>query len=268
MLRGSGSDPRLAMRPATDTRRPAVADKRKKRDIVVFWTKRASKCAECGDDIGQGRFLTMEGDRPLCMTCADLHHMVFLMRGYAGLTRRARKYARLSPVVVRFSAARKRYERQGVLVDEEALSRAERECATDKEIRKFAKQRAAIRRFDLRGPFVKEMAERIGHIFPGSPPERRRAIAELACLNRIDREGVTLDAKRLDKQTIELAVEASARHSHTEYDTLRARDAPRTKARRRVRAGIARRPRCVACRITPTSDSLAATTHSKGSEHP
>ncbi len=70
----------------------------------------------------------MEKDRPLCLARADLDHLVFLPRGNTALTRRARKYSTLSPVVVRFSRSRKRYERQGVLVEEQALGQAEHEC--------------------------------------------------------------------------------------------------------------------------------------------
>src|SRR5258706_6789936 len=45
------------------------------RDIVVFWILRDSACAECGNELGQGRFLRMEGHRPLCLACADLDHL-------------------------------------------------------------------------------------------------------------------------------------------------------------------------------------------------
>ena len=48
--------------------------------------------------------------------------LVFQPSGDAALTRRANKNSRLSAVVVRFSRARKRYERQGILVEEDALS--------------------------------------------------------------------------------------------------------------------------------------------------
>jgi len=65
------------------------------------------------------------------MSCADLDHLVFLARGDAALTLRARKHSGLSAVVVRFSRARKRYERQGVLVEEAALDQAEAECLAD-----------------------------------------------------------------------------------------------------------------------------------------
>ena len=77
---------------------------------------------------GEGRFLRLEAERPLCLYCADLAHLVFLERGDAALTRRATRYSTLHAVVVRFSCARKRYERQGVLVEEKALAKAEDEC--------------------------------------------------------------------------------------------------------------------------------------------
>ena len=88
----------------------------------------------------------METERPLCLRCADLDHLVFLERGDAALTRRAGRYSTLRAVVVRFSRSRKRYERQGVLVEEQALVRAEQECLSDAEARRPARERAAERR--------------------------------------------------------------------------------------------------------------------------
>ena len=67
-------------------------------------------------------------------------------RGDATLTRRATKHSPLSAVVVRWSRARKRYERQGTLVDEATLARAEAECLGDAEAREAQRQRAAERR--------------------------------------------------------------------------------------------------------------------------
>ena len=71
--------------------------------------------------------LVIEKDVPLCLPCAGLDHLVFLASGNAALTRRAGKYSTLRAVVVRYSRARKRYERQGILVEEPALVRAEEE---------------------------------------------------------------------------------------------------------------------------------------------
>jgi hypothetical protein len=53
-----------------------------------------------------------------------MDHLVFLPSGDAGLTRRAHRTSELSAVVVRFSRSRKRYERQGLLVENAALTHA------------------------------------------------------------------------------------------------------------------------------------------------
>src|SRR2546430_722357 len=101
------------------------------KDLVVFDIVRESKCAECLHELWKGDFLFMEGRRPLCLRCADLDHLVYLPRGDTALTRRARKRSALSAVVVRFSRTRKRYERQGVLVEKFALKQAGEEGSAD-----------------------------------------------------------------------------------------------------------------------------------------
>jgi len=135
-------------------------------EIVVFWIVRDSACAECGEDLGKGRFLRMEKDRPLCLACADLDHLVFLGRGDAALTRRASRYSTLRAVVVRFSRSRKRYERQGVLVEEQALARAERECLSDAEARRLARDRTTERRPSCAASHPSQSS-------PASPPRTR-----------------------------------------------------------------------------------------------
>ena len=98
------------------------------KDLVVFSILRDSQCVECGEALWKGNFLFMEKERPLCLACADLDQLVYLPRGDAALTRRAKKHSTLSAVVVRFSRARGHYERQGILVEEPALQKAEHEC--------------------------------------------------------------------------------------------------------------------------------------------
>ena len=100
-------------------------------DLVVFDIVRDSECAECRKELLAHDFLFMEDSRPLCLTCADLDHLTYLPRGDTALTRRSRKNSSLSAVVVRFSRARKRYERQGVLVEQTALDRSVEECRAD-----------------------------------------------------------------------------------------------------------------------------------------
>src|SRR5438094_3831271 len=81
------------------------------------------------------------GGGALCLACADLDHLVFLAPGDAALTRRARRHSTLSAVVLEWSRARGRYERQGVLVDESGLQRAETECLADGDARARRRER-------------------------------------------------------------------------------------------------------------------------------
>lgn len=87
-------------------------------DLVVIAPIKDWTCTTCS---GTGDLLIMDGPGPLCLRCAGLDHLVFLAAGDAALTRRAKKASRLFAVVVRFSRARGRYERQGLLVEKEAL---------------------------------------------------------------------------------------------------------------------------------------------------
>lgn len=102
-----------------------------KTDLTVFITIKESSCDECKQDLGRKAWITLAKDRrALCLECADLAHLVFLPSGDPALTRRARKYSSLSAIVLKWSRARRRYERQGILVEEQALKRAEQECLT------------------------------------------------------------------------------------------------------------------------------------------
>src|SRR3954454_14450260 len=123
----------------------STTEKTKSNDIVVFEILRDTRCAECGEELWKGRWLRLEQERPLCLACADLDHLVFLPSGDAALTRRAGRYSALKAVLVRFSRARNRYERQGVLVEEQALARAEAECLADSDARERARERRAER---------------------------------------------------------------------------------------------------------------------------
>ena len=98
-------------------------------DLKVFITNQDSTCDECREHLGHGAWITLvEGKGALCLSCADLDHLIFLPSGDAALTRRAGKYSTLLAVVLKWSRSRKRYERQGRLVEETALQRAQEEC--------------------------------------------------------------------------------------------------------------------------------------------
>src|SRR6185369_14231868 len=130
-------------------------------DIVVFEILRNSACSECGEELGKGRWLRLENERPLCLHCADLSHLVFLPPGDAALTRRAGRYSSLRAILVRFSRTRKRYERQGTLVEEAALARAEQECLADHDARERARARRAERESMIDSRYRSEFAQRI-----------------------------------------------------------------------------------------------------------
>jgi hypothetical protein len=205
-----------------------------KDEIAVFQIVRDSACADCGEVLGKGRMLRMEKDRPLCLTCADLDHLVFLPRGNTALTRRAAKYSTLRAIVRRYSRARKRYERQGTLVEEAALLRAEEECNKDAASREQARLRAAMRRDEIDQEYVGLFAERVRELFANSPPAEADVIARHACRKYSGRVGRSAAAKDLDAKAVELAVRAHVRHTYTEYDQLLARGIYRNEARQMV----------------------------------
>jgi hypothetical protein len=178
-------------------------------DLVVVQPVKEWTCTLCG---GTGGLLIMEGDGPLCLTCAEMDHLVFLPSGNATLSRRARKSSRLSAVVVRWSRSRGRYERQGLLVEPAALEQAEATLPVEQD-----------------DDFAARMAAEIGRLFPGCPPERAAAIARQS-------------GRRapLDDEAVALAVLASVRHENTTYDELLMAGVPRAEARDRVEASVDR----------------------------
>ena len=192
-------------------------------------------CSLCG---GSGAFLLMEKSGPVCLACADMHHLVFLPSGDATLSRRAKKASRLSAVVVRFSRARKRYERQGLLVEEAALERAEIDCLADEEARSRRRLRAATRREKEDLEFQGQFAHEIVRLFPGCSRERADGIARHAGTRGSGRVARTAAGRALDTETIRLAVVASVRHENTPYDELLMAGVPRDEARARVRPEI------------------------------
>ncbi len=209
-------------------------------EIKVFITQRqASKCDDCGEDLGPHAWITLEENKgALCLTCADLDHLEFLPTGDAALTRRARKHSTLSAVVLKFSRARKRYERQGLLVEESALQQAEAECLADIEVRTRRREREEERRADLDNAYVESFAKRIREVFPRCPAGREQQIAEHACRKYSGRVGRTAAAKDLDEAAVRLAVLAHIRHRETGYDKLLGRGLSRHQSRSEVRARV------------------------------
>lgn len=147
----------------------AAAGRERGGGIVVFSILKASVCSGCGAGVPAGGLLRMEKDQPLCLECADLDHLVLLPSGNSALTRRSRGHSTLLAIVVRFSRARKRYERRGVLVEQAALELAEQECLNDEDRRKRARERAAAARTPADAEYVQAFAEQIPAPYPGCP---------------------------------------------------------------------------------------------------
>lgn len=219
---------------------PKQPDKSKveTKDIVVFMIRRDTKCAECGEELGPGRWIRLENDKALCLACADLDHLECLPSGNTALTRHATKHSPLRAMVVQWARARKRYERQGTLVTREAIERAEMECLADEESRARQRERAAARREDEDREFESTVTETLKRQFPGCPPDEAARIAAWTCRKHSGRVGRSAAAKELDPQTLRMAVIAHIRHEHTRYDEWLMETGDRQLARERVRDEI------------------------------
>lgn len=206
-------------------------------DLVVVIPLNDWTCATCH---GTGDMLVLEDGAPTCLSCADLDHLVFLPAGDAALTRRAKKASGLSAVVVRFNRRRKRYERQGLLVEEAALDLAETQCLADEEVRARRRERDRERRADEDLELQARTAAEIRRLFPGCPAERAAAIARHTGVRGSGRVGRSAAGRALDETAVRAAVIASVRHEDTEYDALLMSGVPRAAARDRIRADVDR----------------------------
>lgn len=209
-------------------------------DLLVIAASKSWTCAGCGADLGAGELLMMEDAGPLCMGCADLGHLEFLAAGDAVLTRRAKKASRLTAVVVQWGRSRKRYERQGILAETEAIEQAEAHCLADAEVRERRRLREEQRRSVADQQFVTELAAAVRAQFPGCPPERATRIAQHAGARRSGRIGRTRAGRELDPEAVRLAVVAAVRHDDTAYEKLLMTGVQRLQARDQVRPDVDR----------------------------
>lgn len=200
-------------------------------EIKVFISNRDSTCGECGSQLGKRAWITLKDNGAVCLNCADLDHLIFLPSGDPTLTRRSKKNSRLWAVVLKWSRARKRYERQGLLVEEEAVDKAELECEADNDRREQRRVRAAERRAELDEEYIIQFSHRIRQLFPGCPEGREKTIAQHACRKYSGRVGRSSAAKEFDESAVQLAVRAHIRHVETSYDELLMRGYERWDAR-------------------------------------
>jgi len=103
----------------SESKRERLAEKASKApELVVIQPLHDWTCHRCG---GTGGLLIMDDPGPLCLHCAGLDNLEFLPAGDPLASRRAKAHSAPRAVVVRFSRSRKRYERQGLLVESAAL---------------------------------------------------------------------------------------------------------------------------------------------------
>ncbi|MBN1652535.1 MAG: DUF2293 domain-containing protein [Deltaproteobacteria bacterium] len=203
-----------------------------KTELKVFISHRDSVCDECKQQLGRRAWIHLaEGKGALCLSCADLDHLEFLPTGDAALTRRAKKLSGLSAIVLKWSQARKRYERQGLLVEEKALEEAETSCLADSDRRASQAARRAERAAEQDREYIARFAQAVRERYPGCPAGRETVIAEHACRKYSGRVGRSRDAKEFDARAIDLAVQAHVRHAETNYDELLGRGFERHEAR-------------------------------------
>jgi hypothetical protein len=190
-------------------------------DIRVFFSSRDTVCDDCNGSIERGELIAFTDAREtLCLSCADLDHLIYLPAGSAALTRRSKKLSKLSAVVYRWNKARKRNERKGILVEDKALRRAEKECLADEDVRIQRRARDAKRREIQDRAYIKTFIDAILDLYPGCPSNTAKSIAEHACLKYSGRVGRSAAAKKFDDSAVRLAVVAHVRHAETKYDEL------------------------------------------------
>ena len=115
----------------SEKKRERLAEKASRApDLVVIQPLNNEwKCHRCG---GSGDLLVMENPGPACLGCVGLDELEFLPAGDALLSRRVKAKSTRCAVVVRFSRSRRRYERQGLLVEPLALA----DVRSDLEVRR------------------------------------------------------------------------------------------------------------------------------------
>ncbi|MHA6626167.1 DUF2293 domain-containing protein [Pseudonocardia sichuanensis] len=241
-LRAAGEDVERALRThwispdLSERQRERVVERQNRApDLLVIEPITDWTCTSCG---GTGGFLFMEDAGPLCLTCTDLDHLEFLPAGDAALTRRAKKASGLSAVVVRWNRSRKRYQRQGILVEEAALQQAEQSCLADEDARLRRRERDRERRAAQDEQLAADMAAQIRRLFPGCPPQRAAAIAAHTAVRGSGRVGRSAPGRALDERALTNAVVASVRHEDTPYDELLMSGVPREDARERIRTRV------------------------------
>ena len=212
-----------------------MKEMKKDEEIKVNVSGYEFECSECHEHYERSQMYTFPtANSKICLDCSDLGHLIYLPSGNTAITRRSKKYSTLSAIIYKFSKSRRRYERQGMLVEREALEKAEIECSDDEGARKLAREKAAIRRNKLDKVFIKDFSSLIREVYPNCPLDKETEIAEHACEKHSNRVGRSASAKEFDETTVHLAVRAHIRHRETNYDNLLMKGSLKEQARKQI----------------------------------
>lgn len=103
-----------------------------KKENTLYALSRSSRCYGCDSALAIDDIVRLakkqDESEVYCLRCSDLADYVFLPKGNSNITRLAKKYAQSPWVIVKWSEIWKTYERQGILVDQQAAARAKDEA--------------------------------------------------------------------------------------------------------------------------------------------
>jgi hypothetical protein len=209
------------------------------RPVVWISHRTGERCAGCAAEVFTGDFVQITRETGIrCAQCAGLADLAYLPAGDPALTRRAVAHSSRAVTVVKFSRARRRHERQGMLVEEAALQRAQEECAADAIRRETTRARRRPREERAEQEYLARFTERVLEVFPGCPRAEAEAIAQRACAKSSGRVGRSAAAKAFAGEAVMLAVRAHIRHHYTRYEDFLARGLEPFEARPLVGAQI------------------------------
>ena len=104
----------------------------KQKEDIVYALSKASRCYGCDKRLLENEIVKLKHkeneSEVLCVDCAGLGGLELLRSGNATITRLAKKYSKSRYIVMKWSELWKAYERQGLLLERQAIEQARKEA--------------------------------------------------------------------------------------------------------------------------------------------